>query len=71
MLESEDHKAGSQELCKKVSQQRARSKKEQDLGMDNAKISRVCLHWGPASKSGDGVGYLHTGPDHPLTKTQV
>lgn len=60
-LESDDHKARSQELHKKVSQQRARlNPKDQDVGMANAKISRACLHWIPASKSEDGVGYLNT-----------
>ena len=38
-LESDDHKARSQELHKQVSQQRARlNPKDQDVGMANAKI---------------------------------
>lgn len=69
VLESEDHKVGSQEPHKKVSQQRARSKKDQDLGMDNAKTSRACLRWTLASRSGDGVGYLNMqGPTTPKQK---
>lgn len=53
-METENHKAGSQEPVK-VSQQRARSKKDQGLGVDNTKMP-----WTLASKSGDGVGYLNT-----------
>lgn len=56
MLKIEDHKSGSQEPCKKVSQQRARSKPGLGHGQCQDHKSLFTLD----TKSGEGMGYLNT-----------